>query len=266
MARQSGHIKYKGTIGDVRHFKIKGLKGDFAGLKGGVDGDRIKNGAEFKRTRENMSEFGGSAKAGKYFRQVLSPIMKGVAETRIAGRVTGLMKKINVEDGSEARGQRAILMTARKDLLKGFDFNTATPFDGIFRSLFALEVSAERNKATLMIAGFNPKIYLNSAKGATHFRLTFAVASLSDFVFNPNDNDYEAKIPTSGLLAVSYSDFLSVMASSADISLSADLPNGARPSEDESFIVCLGVEFYQQVNNEFYLFATGNCLKIIDVR
>ena len=35
MARQSGHIKYVGTLGDVRHFKIKGNKGFYAGLKGG---------------------------------------------------------------------------------------------------------------------------------------------------------------------------------------------------------------------------------------
>ncbi len=30
MAKQSGHIKYTGTLGDVRHFKIKGLKGHYA--------------------------------------------------------------------------------------------------------------------------------------------------------------------------------------------------------------------------------------------
>ena len=35
MAKQKGHIKYKGTLGDVRHFKIKGLPGFYAGLKGG---------------------------------------------------------------------------------------------------------------------------------------------------------------------------------------------------------------------------------------
>ncbi len=32
MAQQVGVIKYKGTIGDIRHFKIKGLHGDYAGL------------------------------------------------------------------------------------------------------------------------------------------------------------------------------------------------------------------------------------------
>ena len=50
MARQTGHIKYKGTLGEVRHFKIKGLNGDYAGLKGGASGDQIKNDPKFVRT------------------------------------------------------------------------------------------------------------------------------------------------------------------------------------------------------------------------
>ena len=36
MARQLGHVNYGGTIGGIRHFKIKGLSGNFAGLKGGA--------------------------------------------------------------------------------------------------------------------------------------------------------------------------------------------------------------------------------------
>jgi hypothetical protein len=35
MAKQSGRLKYSGTMGGVRHFKIKGLKGGFAGTSGG---------------------------------------------------------------------------------------------------------------------------------------------------------------------------------------------------------------------------------------
>ena len=38
MARQLGHVNYGGTIGGIRHFKIKGLSGNFAGLKGGASG------------------------------------------------------------------------------------------------------------------------------------------------------------------------------------------------------------------------------------
>jgi hypothetical protein len=54
-------MKYVGTLGDVRHFKIKGQDGYFAGMVGGPTGDQIKTASEFERTRENMNEFGGCA-------------------------------------------------------------------------------------------------------------------------------------------------------------------------------------------------------------
>ena len=62
MAKQTGLVRYSGTMGDVRHFKIKGLPGDYAGLKGGPSGTQVLNDEAFVRTRENMNEFGGSAK------------------------------------------------------------------------------------------------------------------------------------------------------------------------------------------------------------
>ena len=68
MARQKGHIKYVGTLGEVRHFKIKGNEGYFAGLKGGPTAEQIKNDPGFIRTRENMSEFAACANAGKSLR------------------------------------------------------------------------------------------------------------------------------------------------------------------------------------------------------
>ena len=57
MARQKGHVKYVGTIGDIRHFKIKGQTGYFAGLTGGPTGEQVASAPAFERTRENMNEF-----------------------------------------------------------------------------------------------------------------------------------------------------------------------------------------------------------------
>lgn len=57
MARQKGHIKYTGTLGDVRHFKIKGQEGYFAGLIGSPTAEQVKTAKEFERTRENINEF-----------------------------------------------------------------------------------------------------------------------------------------------------------------------------------------------------------------
>ncbi len=42
MAKQKGVIKYVGTIGDIRHFKIKGQEGYFAGMVGGASGELMQ--------------------------------------------------------------------------------------------------------------------------------------------------------------------------------------------------------------------------------
>lgn len=55
MARQKGVIKYVGTLGDIRHFKIKAQEGFFAGMVGGPTGDQVLTALEFERTSENMN-------------------------------------------------------------------------------------------------------------------------------------------------------------------------------------------------------------------
>ena len=68
MAKQKGPIKYIGTLGDIRHFKNKNTEGYFAGMIGGPSAEQIKTDPAFARTRENMSEFGGSANVAKVVR------------------------------------------------------------------------------------------------------------------------------------------------------------------------------------------------------
>lgn len=156
MARQLGAIKYGGTIGDIRHFKIKGLTGNFAGLKGGATGEQIKNDPAFKRTRENMNEFGGCANAGRSVRVGLNMLLKQMADPQLTGRLTGIMKKINLEDQSEARGYRAILISTQSKYLQGLNFNKNISFDSVFYAPFELTSSVERDSATMEVPVFKP--------------------------------------------------------------------------------------------------------------
>jgi len=104
MARQTGPLKYQGTIGDIRHFKIKELKGSFAEIIGGTSGEQIATAPKFARTCENMNEFGGCAKAGKAVRVGFASVLSNMADSQVIGRLIAIMKKINLEVGSEARG------------------------------------------------------------------------------------------------------------------------------------------------------------------
>ena len=267
MARQTGPLKYSGTLGDIRHFKIKGLKGDFAGLKGGPSGDQIKTGPEFTRTRENMNEFGGCAIAGKSVRIGLSQLMKQMSDPQLTGRLTGIMKKINLEDQSEARGYRAILISTQSQYLKGMGFNRNVNFDSIFFSPFTLTGTVDRDSSTLEVEAFNPLSFVNAPAGASHFRLINAISVVSDFAFNAQSGAYEPIDSTLNELAnITYSDYIDLsLPLASTTTLTSTLPGTPTLTADVSVLNSIGIEFYQKVGANYYLFNSGNALKVQEI-
>lgn len=266
MARQKGHVKYVGTLGEVRHFKIKGNAGYFAGLKGGPTAEQIKTAPGFIRTRENMSEFAACANAGKSIRVGLSALMKQMTDSQFTGRLTAIMKKINIEDGSEARGQRAILISQQPQYLKGLDFNRNISLNGVFSAPFALTSNVARNESTLSIPPFNPLNFLNIPSGATHFRIINAVSVISDFVYNSATGAYEPAEPNLNETSnIAYSAYIPVDAITSQIDLVSALPGSPTLTSDVAVLGCVGIEFYQLVGVTQYLFNAGNAMKIQDI-
>ena len=266
MAKQKGHIKYVGTLGEVRHFKIKGNTGYFAGLKGGPTAEQIKTAPGFIRTRENMSEFAACAMTGKSVRIGLSAIMKQMTDSQFTGRLTAIMKKINIEDGSEARGQRAILVSLQPQYLKGLDFNRNISFNGIFSAPFTLTPNVDRNESVLSVPAFNPLNYLNIPSGATHFRIINAVSVISDFVYNSATGSYEPAEPVLNELSnIAYSDYTPVDVVTALIDVTAALPGAPTLTTNLSVLGSIGIEFYQQVGVNYYLFNAGNAMKVQEI-
>lgn len=267
MARQIGHIKYKGTLGDVRHFKIKGLRGDYAGLKGGPSGDQVKTDPAFKRTRENMNEFGGCALTAKSVRVGLSQLMKQMSDPQLTGRLTGIMKKINLEDQSEARGYRAILVTNQKHYLKGMNFNKNINFESVLYAPFSVTMDTERVSSDLVVPAFNVASSVNVPAGATHFRLINAISVLSDYAFNSISRAYEPiEMALNEMSKITYSDYLNVnSAITEDITVTSAFPEGTVLTENVTVPNSVGIEFYQKVGENYYLFKTGHCLKIHDL-
>jgi len=266
MARQKGHIKYVGTLGEVRHFKIKGNEGYFAGLKGGPSAEQIASDPAFIRTRENMNEFGGSAITGKSLRTSIAGLIRNNGDSQVTGRVTAIMKKINLEDGSEARGQRAILITVAPQYLQGFEFNKFTSFNGAFNAPYTITPTAARDSSTLDIPSFNPLDRMYVPAGATHFKIINAIAVLSDFEYNSITRVYEPKDgTTNGLTDVQDSGYLPVNAATGLISVVSTLPGSPTISANVSVVNVLAVEFYQEVNSNYYLFSQGNAMKVAKI-
>ena len=264
MAKQLGHVKYKGTIGEIRHFRIKGLNGHYAGLNGGATAEQIKNDAGFVRTRENMNEFAACARAGKSVRVGLNMLMKQMSDARLTGRLTAIMKKINLEDQSEARGYRAILISTQSKYLLGLNFNKDFCFDSSFIAPIALTNNEARNSSTLTVPAFNPAKSVIAPAGATHFRLINAVSVISDFAFNANTGVYEPIQPELNETSnVAYSAYLDLKADIAvPTVLASALPGDPEMTDDVTVLNSVGIEFYQKAGNDYYLFNAGHALKI----
>ena len=264
MARQLGHVKYKGTIGDIRHYKIKGISGSFAGLKGGATAEQIKTGASFVRTRENMNEFAACAIAGKSVRVGLIGLMKQMSDAYLTGRLTAIMKKINLEDQSEARGYRAILVSTQSKYLLGLNFNKNLSFDSSFIAPFELTSSVDRNSSTLTVPAFNPAKSVIAPAGATHFRLINAVSVISDFAFNATTGIYEPIQPELNEISnIAYSEYLDIKLDiAAPTGLASALPGAPEMTDDVTVLNSIGIEFFQKAGNDYYLLNAGHALKI----
>jgi len=264
MAKQKGPLKYVGTIGDIRHFKIKGQSGYFAGMVGGPTAEQIATDPVFARTRENMNEFAGAANAAKAVRVIFSEIVKRLADSQLTGRLTGIMKTINKEDGSEARGQRAILISSVPQYLKGIEFNKNVSFSGVFNASYTITPSADRTSSVLLIPIFNPKNYIKAPAGATHFRIINAIGSIANYVYNSTSKVYEPSVAEFNQLSnIAYSDYLELTkAPAADVSVTATLPGAPVLPADVTVMNVIGIEFYQQVGSQYYLFNGGNSAKI----
>ena len=267
MARQLGHVKYKGTIGDIRHFKIKGMTGNFAGMNGGATGEQIKNGASFVRTRENMNEFAGCATVGKSIRAGQSQLMKQMSDPQFTGRLTGVVKKINLEDQSEARGVRAILITAVSQHLIGLNFNRNNTVEGSFSGKFETEANAGRTSVTLKVEAFKPIEQLKVPAGATHFRFVNSISVISDYAYNSLTKVYEPIEPTLNELSkVTYSDYIEIVpGENPEVSVVSALAGTPTMTDSVSLLSCVGIEFSQKAGDNYYVFSVGNSMKIKNV-
>lgn len=261
MAKQTGLVRYSGSMGGVRHFKIKGLEGDFAGLNGGPSAEQIKNDPAFARTRENMSEFGGCASAAKSIRIGLAQIIKQMGDSRLAGRLTALMKEVQMGDTVSPRGQRSILVSNAIGNPVGLNYNKSISFLGVFNAPYGLTNTPTRDSATFNIPPFNPANLINAPAGATHFRLVNAINVISDWVYDSGTGTYAPTDPTLNSLSdIQYSGYLDLNSVTPVTTITTTLPGSPTVTSSVAVMNNIGIEFYQQVGSNYYLFASGNAL------
>jgi len=248
MARLKGLLKIEGTLDQLTFYKTK--DGHLVKTKSSIAADRIANDANFQRTRENGSEFGNAATAGKLVRDALRNLLATASDYRVTSRLTQLMRSIIDYDTTSARGSRnvgvAIANASAKALLKGFDFNINAILGAILFKPYTLTAAT----GVVNIAGFVPLNDIAVPTGATHVSLVSAWAKV-DF--------------TAGTYEVQQSNIVNLpidATSTAVVLTPAAVPTGTGIN-----LFVLEIEFFQQVNNVQYSLKNGayNAMNIIEV-
>ena len=248
MAKQTGIIKLKGTIGGISFYKTS--DGHLAREKGGVDKKRIQNDPAFQRTRENGSEFGRAGKGGKIIRNAIRVLLQNAKDKRVVSRLTKTLVAITKTDVINERGLRT-LQDGNLSLLENFEFNLNGKLGATLFAAYTKAFDRVTGEATLDIAIFSPTIRVAAPAGTTHFKVVMGVSEL-DFENETStfENDATAILPYTA-------------ADTAAIALSATITaNSTLP-----VVQVLGVEFYQEVNGEMYALKNGayNALSVVTI-
>jgi len=249
MARLKGLLKIEGTLDELTFYKSQ--DGHLVKTKGGVSGTRIANDPNYQRTRENNSEFGTSAQAGKLLRDAVRILMMSASDGRVTARLTQLMSIIKNLDTTSVRGSRSvgvgIATPAALAQLKDFNFNISAVLSSILYKAYTVDIASGK----IDIAGLVPINDIAFPSGATHLSIRGAFAKI-DFVNNTSEIEYTniENLPIDGTVTA--------------VSLTpAAVPKGGGTS-----MFLLAIEFFQEVNGVQYSMKNGsyNALSIVEVK
>jgi hypothetical protein len=249
MAKSTSIISIEGSVDNLTFYKRDGK--NFVRRRSSMTGDRIKNDPSFKRTRENMSEFGLSMTATGLMRKSVGSLLFKAKNNKLNNRLMACLTQIKKLDSVSVRGQRTVangLQTPEgKAILKGFDFNESGQLSEIVFIPIALDLAS----GTVTINDLVTEENILPPKGASHINFQAAVLNL-DFATEENKLTY-SNVETRELESMT----------PTDISLTPS----AMPTGTGNLFYMLLITFSQEINGVQYPLKNEeySSLNILDV-
>lgn len=248
MAKQNGIIKIKGTLGDMTFYKSR--DGFIVKQKSEVPKEKILNDPSFKRTRENMSEFGRAGKASKTLRTAIRSLLQNAKDGKLVSRLTKEMMRVIKADAISTRGFRNVI-DGETELLKDFNFNINAVWSATMFAPYTPAINRVTGELSISIPAFNPSAMIVAPAGSTHFKIVSAGSEVNFTDALSGTVEFET-----GFLPLTDADTLPVNI------LHALPANSTHP-----LFLLLGLQFFQEVNGIQYPLRNGafNTLNIVSV-
>jgi hypothetical protein len=178
MARLTGNFDFKGKLGNISAYKIKGKAETVLRTKGGASRYKIKHHPAFINTRRNNAEFGGAAVAGKALRVAFNPVHH-ITGTSV-GHINKFTRALANMDTVSEWGRRAVRFSQTRQFMEGFNLNKDLAVSSIIRQSLVCQVLRNSGSASLQVPALVNGINLKIPPDYPLFRLVVMLTVISD--------------------------------------------------------------------------------------
>jgi len=240
MARQTGIIKIKGSIGDLSFYESAGIQ--LVRKKTGATKKQIETDPRFQRTKENAQEFGQTMKSCRLLKQQLQDILFQCTDKSFFNRLVSRMSMVLKSDPVHRRGER--IVTGRGlELLGGLETNWNFKFKDQVLTDIHVSFDAAKGAGIVAIPAFIPAQRIRRYETSTHAQLVFAVI------------EFGATIPAQIEPIVWRSDYYALFNTRSI--LSTKFSFGWIPKLGNALIVLGGVCYFEQIAGSYFPVAKG---------
>lgn len=210
--------------------------------------ERVATDPGYARTRENIAEFEGAAKAGRLFNDAFRMLSYNSSDERVVMRLSRQMVKALKADTLSDRGMRNVAL-GDISVLRDFEFNGKRRLASIFFAPYLATIDRAAGTMNINVPDFIPDRLVKAPPGTTHFALVSAAAAI-DFMLGT----FTSNIATTPEMALGN-----------QLEPAVSLSNTVPPNSTLPLFLALGVKYFQQVNNKFYALnnASFNALAIV---
>lgn len=190
MAKLEGNIQFTGSLQNLSFYKMRGCDKIVVRKKGGPTRKQIQRSPNFDVTRRNNQEFGGRAKAAKFIKYALHPLLF-LADYNITGPLNALLSPIQKMDTTSGKGKRNILISKNPTLLQGFTLNRKYLFESIVRT--PVSYVTQDQQVMLEIPALQPGINFMAPLNYPWYRFVAVAGVVPDIFYQDERHGYQPK-------------------------------------------------------------------------
>ncbi|WP_124640818.1 MULTISPECIES: hypothetical protein [Amniculibacterium] len=173
MAKYNDLKEVRGSIDDLVFYNLNGVP--VVRKKSGFSTEAFANNPNYKKVKENSTEFGHCSKASKMIRMAVATFVENCGDKVMYQKFTKVMTNIKDLDKTSPRGQRRIELGLKSDeaqqLLRQFQFGeipnlskVAVMDIGLFNDSIAINQVADEAVLIHLNADFNNYVVKNTEK------------------------------------------------------------------------------------------------------